>query len=151
MDDLFKTLSAVLRLVGNDPQVIEAAAIAAWKKAAGDGLRQHAIPLRLTDGTLVVAGADAVWQKQLGAMKDQLIYRTNSIIGQPLVRQIELTVDPQLTKAHSPPTDDKRPLDNQVPLELWSAASAISDKELRQKFLRAATSAIQRRQDDEAE
>ncbi|HEX6729393.1 MAG TPA: DciA family protein, partial [Pyrinomonadaceae bacterium] len=68
MDDLFKTLSAVLRLVGNDPQVIEAAAIAAWKKAAGDGLRQHAIPLRLTDGTLVVAVADGVWQKQLGAM-----------------------------------------------------------------------------------
>lgn len=150
MDDLFKTLSAVLRLVGNDPQVIEAAAIAAWKKAAGDGLRQHAIPVRLTDGTLVVAVADAVWQKQLGAMKDQLIYRTNSIIGQPLVREIELIVDPQLTKA-PPPPEDERPLDNQVPLELWSAASAISDKELRQKFLRAATSAIQRRQDDEAE
>ncbi|HEX6732838.1 MAG TPA: hypothetical protein VF074_22655, partial [Pyrinomonadaceae bacterium] len=83
--------------------------------------------------------------------KDQLIYRTNSIIGQPLVREVELTVDPQLTKVPSPPMDDKRPLDNQVPLELWSAASAISDKELRQKFLRAATSAIQRRQDDEAE
>lgn len=150
MDDLFKTLSAVLRLVGNDPQVIEAAAIAAWKKAAGDGLRQHAIPLRLTDGTLVVAVADAVWQKQLGAMKDQLIYRTNSIIGQPLVKEVELTVDPQLTNLAPPRMEDK-PLDNQVPLELWSAASAISDKELRQKFLRAATSAIQRRQDDEAE
>jgi hypothetical protein len=151
MDDLFKTLSVVLRVVGNDPQVIEAAAIAAWKKAAGDGLRHHAVPIRLTDGKLLVAVADAVWQKQLGAMKDQLIYRTNSIIGQPLVREVELTVDPQLTRPPQEPIDNKRSLDNEVPLELWSAASAISDKELRQKFLRAASSAIRRREHDKTE
>jgi hypothetical protein len=148
MNELIKTLSEILRVIGDQPEVAEAAAIAAWKKAAGDGLRQHAIPIRLTDGTLVVAVADAVWQKQLGAMKDQLIYRTNSIIGQSLIKNLELTVDPELTKSTPQNVDDKPSLDNQVPLELWSAASAISDKELRQKFLRAATSAIRRREEE---
>ena len=147
MNDLIKTLSEVLRIIGNQPEVVEAAAIAAWKKAAGEGLRQHAIPMRMTDGKLVVAVADTVWQKQLGAMKDQLIYRTNSIIGKPLVKDVELMVEPNLIKPQQP-VEDQRSLDNEVPLELWSAASAISDKELRQKFLRAATSAIRRRDNE---
>jgi len=149
MDDLFTILSGILRLIGDEPEVAQAAAIAAWKKAAGDGLKQHAVPLRLAEGKLVVAVADAVWQKQLGAMKDQLIYRTNSIIGQPLVKVVELIVDPDLTKPSQQPKNDEDSLDNQVPLELWSAASAISDKELRQKFMRAASSALRRHDNDQ--
>lgn len=147
MKDVFSILSEVLRVIGDDPQVAEAAAIAAWKKATGDGLRNYAVPLQLTDGKLSVAVPDAVWQKQLGAMKEQLIYRTNSIIGQPLLKDVELIVNPDAAK--SPPRrSDDTAVDNEVPLELWSAASAISDKELRQKFLRAATMAIRRRENE---
>jgi hypothetical protein len=149
MDDVFKTLSGILRSIGDEPEVAQAAAIAAWKKAAGDGLRLHAIPLRLTNGTLVVAVADAVWRKQLGAMMDQLIYRANSILGQPLIKEVELAVHPELVNSAQEARDDKPSLDNEVPLELWSAASAISDRELRQKFLRAATSAIRRRDNEQ--
>lgn len=149
MDSLIKTLSEVLRVIGKEPEVAEAAAIAAWKKAAGEGLRQHAVARRFEEGKLVVAVADAVWQKQLGAMNDELIYRTNKILRQALVREVELIIDPGV-QSKVEQRDDGRPvLDNEVPMELWSAASAISDKELRQKFLRVATSAIQRRENDE--
>ena len=40
----------VLRASGNAPEVAEAAAIAAWKHAAGDGLKEHAVPLDLKIG-----------------------------------------------------------------------------------------------------
>ena len=146
MDELFKTLASVMRVIGDEPEVAEAAVIAAWKKAAGDGLRQHAVPLRLDSGKLVVAVADAVWQKQLGAMKAQLVYRMNSLLERPLVKTIELTIEPAALNKPQHRIDQDSSLDNQVPQELWSAAAVISDKELRDKFVRAAATAIRRRE-----
>jgi len=146
MDELIKTLPGILRSVGNAKEVVEAAAIAAWKRAAGSGLRNHAAPLRLEGKTLVVAVADAVWQKQLGAMKGQLLFRINSILGQPLVSQIDLRIDPRIasTQAATGSKTKVEMLDNEVPLELSSAATAIKDKQLRQLFLKAVVSSIKR-------
>jgi len=145
MDDLLKTLPTILRAIGDEPEVVQAAAIAAWKRAAGDGLRAHAVPQKVSEGVLVVAVADAVWQKQLGAMKSQMIFRMNSILGQPLIKDVQLTIDPGLLKPLNADRPEQR-IENEVPLELWSAANAIADKELRQKFIRAATSSIQRQE-----
>jgi hypothetical protein len=44
MNQLIKSLPQVLRASGNSPEVAEAAAIAAWKFVAGDGLKEHAVP-----------------------------------------------------------------------------------------------------------
>jgi hypothetical protein len=145
MDELIKTLPGILRSVGNAKEVVEAAAIAAWKRAAGSGLRNHAAPLRLEGKTLVVAVADAVWQKQLGAMKGQLLFRINTILGQPLVSHIDLRIDPHI--ANTRPlarSETKEQMLDKVSLELFSAASAIKDKQLRQVFLKAVASSIER-------
>ena len=146
MDELIKTLPEILRSVGNAKEVVEAAAIAAWKRAAGEGLRNHAAPLRLEGKTLVVAIADAVWQKQLGAMTGQLLFRINAILGQTLVSQIDLRIDPRIANTLSKTGSKTKMemLDSEVPLELWPAASAIKDKQLRQVFLKAAVSSIKR-------
>jgi hypothetical protein len=129
----------VLRAAGDSTEVAEAAAIAAWKHAAGDGLKEHAVPLKLEDRTLTIAVADAIWQKQLHSMRGQLLFRVNSILGKPLVGALDFVIDPKLVK---PPVEQSAQreelLDNEVPLELWSAASAIQDKELRRKFLQTA-------------
>ena len=148
MDGLLKTLPDILLFVGDSKEFVEAAAMAAWKHAAGEGLRSHAVPLSLEGKTLVVAVADAVWQKQLGAMKGQLLFRINTILGQPLVTQIDLRVDPRKVNPRSiSNSKSKEPIpDNEVPLELWSAASVIRDKQLRQAFLRAAVSSTSRRE-----
>jgi hypothetical protein len=139
MNQLIKSLPGVLRAAGDSEEVAAAAAIAAWKHAAGDGLREHAVPLKLENRTLTVAVADAIWQKQLTSMRGQLLFRVNSILGQPLVSALEFIIDPRRAK---PPVEQAKaqdqPLDNEVPLELWSAANAIKDKELRRKFLRTA-------------
>ena len=146
MNQLIKSLPAVLRASGNAEEVAQAAAIAAWKHAAGDGLKEHAVPVRLENRTLIVAVADHIWQKQLHAMRGQMMFRINSILGQPIVSTIKFIVDAKLVKARpeSPrPADDS--LDKEVPLELWSAANAIHDAELRKNFLKTALASLKRK------
>ena len=144
MNQLIKSLPTVLRASGNAAEVAEAAAIAAWRHAAGDGLKEHAVPLRLENRTLTVAVADRIWQRQLTSMRGQMLFRINSIVGQPLVSALDFVIDPKLVKPHVEPTPDE-PLDNEVPLELWSAANAIKDKELRRNFLKTAMAALRRK------
>ncbi|HXS00972.1 MAG TPA: DUF721 domain-containing protein [Pyrinomonadaceae bacterium] len=138
MNQLIKSLPGVLRAAGDSTEVAEAAAIAAWKHAAGEGLKDHAVPLKLEDRTLTIAVADAIWQKQLHSMRGQLLFRVNSILGKPLVGALDFVIDTKLAKRPVEQHVPEEPLDNEVPLELWSAASAIQDKELRKKFLKTA-------------
>ena len=139
MNQLIKSLPGVLRAAGDSTEVAEAAAIVAWKHAAGDGLKEHAVPLKLENRTLTIAVADAIWQKQLHSMRGQLLFRVNSILGKPLVSALDFVIDPKLVKpAVGQPEQQEEFLDNEVPLELWSAASAIQDKDLRRKFLKTA-------------
>ena len=146
MNQLIKSLPGVLRAAGDSAEVAEAAAIAAWKHAAGEGLKDHALPLKLENRTLRVAVVDVIWQKQLHSMRGQLLFRVNSILGQPVVSAIEFEVDPKLfqTRARQQQQPEE-PLDNEVPLELWSAANAIHDKELRRSFLKTAMTSLRRR------
>jgi hypothetical protein len=145
VEELIKTLPTILRSIGDDPEVATAAAITAWKRAAGDGLRQHAVPVNLQDGTLVVAVADAVWQKQMRLMLKELIYKTNSMLGQPLVKQVELVVDAQIVNPR-PISSGGRQAHAEVPPEISSAASVITDVKLREKFIQAAMGTLARRQ-----
>ena len=146
MNQLIKSLPTVLRASGNAAEVAEAAAIAAWKHAAGDGLKEHAVPLRLENRTLTVAVADRIWQRQLNSMRGQMLFRINSILGQPLVSALDFVIDPKLVRPRVEQTEDQDELlDNEVPLELWSAASAIHDKELRKSFLKTALLALKRK------
>ena len=147
MDKLIKTLPAILRASGASAEVIEAACLSAWKHAVGEGLSSHAIPVELQEQTLVVAVADAIWKRQLEQMRGQLLYRVNSVLGQSLVKSIELRIDPQRIElarvAHA--TARKGPsADYKVPEELLTAAAGIDDVDLRRAFLGAATSCDRR-------
>lgn len=146
MNQLIKSLPTVLRASGNAAEVAEAAALAAWKHAAGDGLKEHAVPLRLENRTLTIAVADRIWQKQLTSMRGQMLFRVNSILGQPLVSVLDFVIDPKLVKPRAEQTEQRdEPLDNEVPLELWSAANAIHDKRLRKSFLKTALLVLKRK------
>jgi len=146
MNQLIKSLPAILRAAGDSEEVAEAAAIAAWKHAAGDGLKGRAVPVKLENRTLTVSVADAIWKKQLNSMRGQLLFRVNTLLGRPIVGAIEFLIDPKLAAAQAEqekPEDEQ--VDNEVPLELWSAANAIHDKELRKSFLKTASLSLKRR------
>jgi len=149
MEGLIKTLPAILRAAGDSDQVAEAACMAAWKHAAGEGLRDLAVPLRLSQKTLFVGVADTTWQKQLQSLSGQLLFRLNSILGQPLVTFIDFQLHPdavsearRLRAAKQP--RGQRGVANTVSVELLTAAAQIQDKELRRAFLGAATSCLNR-------
>jgi hypothetical protein len=145
MNQLIKSLPAILRAAGDSEEVAEAAAIAAWKHAAGDGLKGHAVPVKLENRTLTIAVADAIWQKQLNSMRGQLLFRVNTILAQPLVSGLDFVIDPKLATAQAEKEKpEAEPIDNEVPLELWSAANAIHDKELRKSFLKTALLSLKR-------
>ena len=146
MNQLIKSLPTVLRAAGSSTEVAEAAAVVAWKHAAGDGLKEHAVALKLENRVLTIAVADPIWQKQLTSMRGQLLFRVNTILGQPLVSAFNFVIDPAGAKPRiEQPEHDEEPLDNEVPLELWSAANTIHDKELRKSFLKTALLSLKRK------
>ena len=150
MDSLLKTLPAILKAAGDSTEVAEAACFAAWKHAAGDVLRVNAVPLRLNERTLVIAVADASWKKQMQSLSGQLLFRLNSMLGQPLVTFLEFREDPlaitRERKALSATDPNSNPA--MIPPDLVSAAAGIQDKDLRRAFLGAAASCLKRIEDD---
>jgi hypothetical protein len=149
MNQLIKSLPGVLRAAGDSEEVAEAAAIAAWKFAAGEGLKGHAVPVKLENRTLTVSVADVIWQRQLHLMRGQLLFRVNSILGKSIVGAINFVIDPLLAAIQAEDQkEQEQSLDNEVVLELWSAANAIQDKELRKTFLKTAALSLKRRESE---
>ncbi len=151
MDKLIKTLPAILKASGASQEVVEAACIAGWKHAVGEGLSSHAVPIQLQHQTLIVLVADNIWQKQLEHMCGQLLFRLNSVLGQPLVKAIELRVDSEalrITRGREADAgkgkDDSHAFDDNIAGELLTAAAGIEDVDLRRAFLGAAVSCVRR-------
>lgn len=154
MDDLIRTLPKLLRAAGETEEVLEAAALVAWRRVAGEGLRVQAVPFRLYRKTLIVAVLDATWQKQLEAMSGQLLFRLNSLLGQAVVTYIEFRIDPKTVRAErarlqvreTNRLEQERRALQSINGEIATAADAIHDDDLRRKFLLAAGSCIDRRE-----
>src|SRR5687768_7994617 len=124
MDNLIKTLPAILTAAGDSEEVAEAACIAAWKHIAGEGLSSYVLPLQLQNKKLVVVVEDNIWQRQLEQMRGQLLFRLNSTLGKVMVKSIELRIDPiTLAKARAMREGPKKQHpDYKVPGELLAAA-----------------------------
>ena len=145
MIDVTRLLPKLLRAHGGNPEL---AVRLAWSRAAGAGLRRHAIPFRLDGKTLTVSVADAIWQKQLQQMSVELIFRMNNLLGQSMVDALVFRVDPAAisgAQATSPPRRAEKPEGDAIPTELLFAARSIADKDLRDRFIRAAENCIERR------
>jgi len=156
MEDLLRVLPKFLRAAGEAEEVLEAAAMVAWKRVAGEGLRGQAVPFRLYRKTLVVAVADATWQRQLEKESGQLLFRINSLLGQAVVTYIEFRIDPATVRAAreklASEAIDKEQQEQRALAsasgEVLAAAEAITDEQLRRRFLLAAGSCIDRRESD---
>ena len=149
MIDLSRLLPKLLNATGSNPELAEEVAKLAWRRAAGEGLRNHAVPFRLYRRTLIVSVADAIWQKQLREMSTEFIFRINSLLGRSVVDNIEFRIDPaaidrMLSRIPAPQAPRQEP---HAPIpELISAASSIADPDLRNRFIRAAENCIARRE-----
>lgn len=147
MIDVAALLPKLLDLTNGNPEVTETLVKLAWQRAAGAGLRLHAVPFRLYRQTLVVSVSDAIWQRQLQQMSAEFIFRINKLLGCLVLKDIEFRVHPEpvaQVRAGLPARSSQRPA-LEPTAEILSAAGSISDADLRERFIRAAANCIARR------
>ena len=146
MDSLLKLLPMMLRLSGDHEEVREQAAFTAWRVTTGEQLAHSCQPFRLYRKNLIIAVSDETWKKQMESMSGQLIFRLNSLFGQPLVTLLEFRVDPRhvAMAGAQPPQAFQFSQTQEIEAELQPAADRIRDDELRTLFLRAAAKYLER-------
>jgi hypothetical protein len=154
MNELFRALPALLKQMDDNEPLREAVIFAAWRKIAGEGLREKAVPFRLYQKHLIIAVESTMWKRHLESLSGQMIFKINSALGQALVTFLEFRVDDETVQAERA----KRRKDlideeelreialEQVTPKLRSAADAIKDDNLRYQFLLAAGSALAQKQ-----
>jgi len=143
MIDAALLLPKLLERAGNNRELSEAAAIIAWKRVAGQGLARHAKPTILRDTTLTVEVADEVWKKQLQRMSAELTSRINKLLRQEVVTAIEFRINAR-TMNSRPGAASLSPA--RPPSNVMASAAEIEDPELRERFIRAAATCIDRRE-----
>ena len=144
MLDLFRTLPGVLKDVDGAGAVREAIVFAAWRRIAGDGLSEHAVPVKLTDDTLSVAVSNLMWQRQLKDLAGQMVFKLNAALGSPIVSFIQFEIDEKAVasacgnRRDYDEAETRRLAETELTPELRNAAATIEDEALREQFLAAA-------------
>lgn len=152
MDELFRALPALLRELDDNETVREAVVFAAWRKIAGDMLRDHAVPFRLEQKRLIIAVSSETWKKHLQHLSGQMIFKLNSKLGAAFVTYIDFRVDEatvkkereEFKKRFGEQISEETAL-SQVTPKMRHSADAIKDDHLRYQFLLAAGSCLARK------
>lgn len=150
MLDIFRTLPGLLKDLEGAELIREAVVFAAWRRIAGEALAEHAVPLKLENGTLSVAVSNITWQRHLKDLCGQMVFKLNAALGTPAVTFIHLQIDEQTVREHrskmrKPEPDLRYNAEKEVSPELVRAADAIADDELRRQFLLAAGNCLVRK------
>jgi hypothetical protein len=153
MNELFRALPALLKQMEDNESLRQAVVFAAWRRIAGEGLREHAVPLRLYQKHLIVAVMSETWKKHLEHLSGQMIFKLNSALEQPLVTFIEFRVEEETVRYErekNPKSPSNVERQREIALEevtpkMRRAADAIKDENLRYQFLLAAGSCLARK------
>ena len=141
MESLFNTLPALLKRLPDIPEVRRAVVFAAWRRTAGEELRERAKPLSVESRRLRVAVPDKNWQRQLESLAPQLLFKLNTLLEDSVIDYIEFVIDP----AAFEPRDNAATTDSpgvEHSAEIDTAASAIRDPELRKAVVDAAAESL---------
>ena len=153
MHELFRALPALLREFDDNQELRQAVVFAAWRKIAGETLRDKAVPHRLFKKHLVIAVMSDTWKKHLEHLSGQMIFKLNSVLRQAAVTFIEFRVDEETilqeraknkTSSLSDAELEEIALEEVTP-KLRHSADAIKDDNLRYQFLLAAGSCLARK------
>jgi hypothetical protein len=144
MEQLIKSMPAILRATSASEDVAQVACIAAWNHVVGEGMRAQTAAIGIENRELIVAVNDQIWQKQLQTMLGQLRFRINAVLGQPLISGIKLRIQPEaITKKRA--NEQRQRTGENLPEDIREAAASINDPKLRQAFLGAAESCLERK------
>lgn len=149
MESLFRIFPAIIKEIGDDPQLVEPIVFALWPRIAGESVSEKTVPIKLTGKNLSVAVESELWKCNLQALNAEILYKLNTALGQATVSFIEFFVDEKAVRKgrrkenrKSKDSDDDRKLLDFVTPQMRNAADAIADDDLRIKFLLAAGSSL---------
>jgi hypothetical protein len=153
MHELFRALPALLKEFEDNQELRQAVTFAAWRKIAGETLRDRAVPHRLFKKHLVIAVMSNTWKKHLEHLSGQMIFKLNSLLGSAVVTYIEFRVDEKAVledraKHQKQIVSNETIKENamkEVTPKLRHSADAIKDDQLRYQFLLAAGSCLARK------
>ncbi|MGE0102557.1 MAG: DciA family protein [Blastocatellales bacterium] len=147
MESWTSILPTIIRMSGEDEDVIEQAVLVAWRKAAGEGVSKACVPFRLYRKQLVVAVLDQTWKKQMEQMSGEYLFKINSMLRGAYVTFIEFRVDRATVLGARGGDEREFEFHHTIEIEeqLRNAAESIPDEHLRETFLRAAARSLERK------
>lgn len=136
-----------LRNMGLQKKYNAQSVIVHWKKIVGDDIATHTYPVIIQSGILVLGVNNSVWCHHLSMMKESIMDKINSFIGEKLVLDIRfkagslknyqnqenLETDLQPTKKYKV---SAMKLDDSDIKIIQQTVEPVQDKYLRQKILR---------------
>lgn len=144
MDSISRLIPAILKASGGEERMLESACVSAWNLAVGEATLRGSRPVALNGKTLTVAAVDAQWKRQLENLAPQILFKLNSVLGQPAVTRIHIIIDAGFVHAAQPSVTVKEIPPPRPDADLTAAAAIITDEKLREQFLRTAGRCLSR-------
>jgi Dna[CI] antecedent, DciA len=154
MNELFRILPKLLKQVDDDENLRQIIVFTTWRKIAGESLAEHAVAITLHNKCLTIAVANERWEKYLKDLTGQMIFKLNSALGQALVTYIDFCVDEKSVLAakgskNRSEFDDlelQKLAQKQRSPQLRAKSTAIKDENLRELFMKAASTSLARKE-----
>lgn len=146
-----ESISKLLKGVYPAPDQYQATRVFAWwSRSVPARILEHARPVKLVRGTLIVHVSSSVWANELHYLTDDLLARLKAHAPESKIEKIRFQVGPlpdipKRSQPSPPPPDPVRLA--ALPEELGRALSRIEDDELRRAVTEAATTTLARERD----
>jgi len=143
-----ESIAKLLRGVYPAPDQYETARVFAWwSRSVPPRIVEHARPVRLTRGVLIVHVSSSVWANELHYLTDDLLARLREHAPESRIEKIRFQVGPLPDLPTRPPEAPPPPAPVRLaalPEELGRALSRVEDDELRKAITEAATTSLAR-------
>ena len=87
-----ESLDLLSRGLGGPPATVLSTLFASWPDLVGEAVAAHARPRTLRHGVLVVVVDEPAWATQLRWLEARLLERVSEVVGEGVVRAIEVRV-----------------------------------------------------------
>ena len=143
-----ESVAKVLKSVYPAPDQLEAAKVFAWwGRSVPPRILEHARPVRLSRGILIVHVTSSVWANELHYLTNDLLTRLREHAPNTPIEKIRFQVGPlpdlPRRPEETPPPPEPVRLAS-LPEELGRALSRVEDDELRKAITEAATTSLAR-------
>ncbi len=136
MDEIGKILPQFLKrhIRGERAPVLEVLT-PLWPRVAGQAMARQARPAAFGGGTLTLVTGNPSWAIELRGLREEIRTAVNRALGQPVVKQLRVRLDPRMGENKIPEITHSSP----VPVEVFRGgpAEANLDPEIRAVLARS--------------